>query len=193
MQALTPMRTKAHLFFWVAVLLPVIALADDPEGASATLTAQSSGPLPRNVTIEVRTADENPDYAQLVPVIERGLIAHDLATAPGGTFVLRFGYRPTAIPESEREDPNFSIVGRTGTASRSHMQMQLRLRNEAKGSRGNDILMTFELYQPGSPPLWQASVLVPDYGFDRNDILPKVTEMSINLLGQSGVHRIPLE
>lgn len=160
---------------------------------TATLTARSGGPLPRGATIEVRTADENPDYAQLTPIVERGLVRHDLVVAPGGTYVLRYGYQQIAIPEHERADPNFSIVGKTGTSSRSHMQMQLRLRQEGKGSAGNDLLMTFELYQPGAPPLWHATVQIPESGFDRVQILEKVTEMTMDLLGKAGTHPLPLE
>ena len=195
MRALILMRRTTLLFLLGALLLHGAPArgADAVETDAAILTARGSGDLPKEVTVEVRPADENPEYALLVPVIERRLLAHNLVSAPGGTYVLRFSYRLTSIPESEREDANFSIVGRAGTSSRPQMQMQLRLRNEEKGSRGTDLLMTFEFYRPGSPPLWHATVLIPDTGLDRNAVLSRVTELSIDLLGKSGVHKISLE
>jgi len=201
MQELIPMTTSvvkqatACLLVLGLLVSPAwVATADDNDDSdSALLTARGSGEIPGGGTVRIMPHEDRPEYADLIRLIGNALGDRNLTTAARGDYVLRFGYRIAAGDEARREDPNFGIVGRTGTTGASNMQMRLRLRNEQKASPGDLLLVTFEFYQPGLPPLWIATIQAADDKFDRMAAVARMIELAMGYFGKNGEYEIPLK
>jgi len=65
------------------------------------------------------------------------------------------------------------------------MQMTLRLRSETQDTTRHRIIMTFELYNPGSPPLWTAHLLGPDDHLNSKNIMSEMIRIGISNIGET--------
>ena len=172
---------------FTAVLGVLVLFALQPTNArSEILELQSRGDVEivRGTEIELRPLEDRPIYAEIMPDLQSYLSDRGLRTTSRGAMILRFGYQTTGKIET-LGDPNFSIAGRTGTGGSSNMQMTLRFRQESSSRSNRKLIMTFELYRPGSPPLWTARVLGPDSRSNKNYLLSEMSKLAIQNIGKS--------
>ena len=135
-------------------------------------------------TIELRSLEDRPEYQDIAPALERFLADKALKAAPRGELILRYGFQVTGVISSLK-DPNFSIAGRTGTSGSSNLQMTMRFRRESSSRSKNKLIMTFELYRPGEPPLWSARVLGANRRSNRSHILSEMSRLAVNHIGNT--------
>ena len=151
---------------------------------SVELLARGSSPIPPGAIIGIRPAEDRPEYQDLTPQIAEQLSLKRLEHASRGDLVLRYRFEETGA-EGSLADPNFSIAGRTGTGGSTNMQMTLRLRSETQDTTRHRIIMTFELYSPGSPPLWTAHLLGPDDHLNSKYIMSEMIRIGISNIGET--------
>ncbi len=147
-----------------------------------TLELQSRGDvnIAAGTEIELRPLEDRPVYADIMLDLQDYLSEQGFRTTPRGEMILRYGYQTTGTIET-LGDPDFSIAGRTGTGGNTNMQMTLRFRQESSSRSNRKLIMTFELYRPGSPPLWTARVLGPDSMSNKNYLLSKMSNFAIKI------------
>lgn len=183
------------------LFLTSLAVAGHAQDAPEAIELRSQGgtPLPGDAVLELRPREDRPDYEPLTSKIHELLAERQINTADRGGIILRFGYQITGASTSRR-NPNISITGRTGIGGSTDMQMKMKvLRHETSGPRrkadgsASDLIMTFELYRPGSPPLWSATLRGPDNQYNRESMLIEMIEIAILNIGKTKSELIQIE
>lgn len=135
-------------------------------------------------TIELRPLEDRFEYQYIAPALEKISADKALKVVPLGKLILQYGFQVTGVISSLK-DPHFLIVARTGTSGSSNLQMTMRFCRESPNRSKYKLIMTFELYRPGQPPLWSARVLGINRGINKSRILSEMIILEINYIGIS--------
>ena len=137
-----------------------------------------------DVTIELRPLEDRPEYQDIVPALEWFFDDKASKVVSQGELILRCGFQVTGVISSLK-DPHFLIAARTGTSGSSNLQMTMRFCRESPSRSKNKLIMTFELYRPGEPPLWSARVWGVNRGNNKSHILSEMIILEIIYIGNS--------
>ena len=168
------------LIFLTALAGPAWAQSDSLE---IGLWARGTAELEDQTTIEIRPIEDRPEYRDLAPVIEQFLRAQNLQPASRGQLILRYEIQTDGAVNPR--EPLVSLQGRTGIGGSTDMQMTLKLRQKSRSHARRRIVMSFELYRPGSPPLWTARLEGPDDRRSRSILLEEMAIIAIENIGKT--------
>ncbi len=178
------LRNGYHVFFLAVCFMLTIANWGHARAEMVEIVSRGNVVIAPGTTIELRSLEDRPEYRDIAPALKEFLADKALKTVPRGELILRYGFQVTGTISSLK-DPNFSIAGRTGTGGSSNMQMTMRFRRESRSKSNNKLIMTFELYRPGEPPLWSARVLGANHRSNQSQVLTEMSRLAINHIGKT--------
>jgi hypothetical protein len=178
------LRNKCPVFSFAVCFMLITASWGHARAEMVEIVSRGNVAIAPGTTIELRSVEDRPEYRDIAPALKEFLADKALKTSPRGELILRYGFQITGIISSLK-DPNFAIAGRTGTGGSSNMQMTMRFRRESQSKSNNKLIMTFELYRPGEPPLWSARILGANRRSNQSQILTEMSRLAIKHIGKT--------
>lgn len=165
------------------------ALADEPAATgSGHLTAAANGPTPTRgaaIALEVpdRAISSRPDmYEAARGVLEKFATARGLALASTAPLVMRLRIDSTAY-DGDRSPPPpdaSSAMARLDIVNQVHLPLDSSLADGAAA-----YIVHLDLYRPGEPPLWTATVQADARTASPEQLIGRMTEALIEVFGMS--------
>lgn len=165
-------------------LLFTTIIGNETKADTIEILARGNVDLPPNASIELRPIEDRPEYRDIAPALGDYLAENNYRAVSRGDLILRYSFQVTGTITSLK-DPNFAFAGKTGIGGSSNLKMEMRFRNKSRHKASNNLIMIFELYRPGEPPLWSARVLRPNRRSDKTPLLSEMSAIAIKHIGKN--------